>query len=87
MSWFWRNVLRHAPPWENDCVEHDRAYWEGGTKAKRRRADLKLAAKIVLKGYPLIAMVTYYAIRVGGHPWWPFSWRWDYGRHWPGEYK
>ena len=31
MTWLWRRFSRHDPPWNNLCVEHDRAYSESGT--------------------------------------------------------
>lgn len=87
MSWFWRLVFRHPPPWEGACIEHDKRYWEGGTANDRQQADLDLEEAVIAKGYPHLAAVMYYAIRIGGHPWWPFSWRWDYGNLWPGKYN
>ena len=44
MSWFWRNVLGHAPPWEGYCIDHDKKYWEGGTKRDRQIAGYPKAA-------------------------------------------
>jgi len=81
MSWLWRTVLRRTPPWEGDCIEHDRAYWAGGTKQQRLEADRVLAASVARKGYPLIGALMYYAVRLGGVPWLPTSWRWGYGRY------
>ena len=79
MSWFWRKIFSKPPPWEDLCIDHDHTYWAGGTKAERLEADRELAAGVTLRGYPEIAVIMFRAIRVGGHPWMPFSWRWDYG--------
>lgn len=86
MSWFWRTVLRHPPPWEGDCVSHDKAYWSGGPPSKRLAADRNLAAAVAGRGYPVMAAVMYYAVRVGGHAYWPHGARWGYGYSWPKGY-
>ncbi len=82
MSWFWRTFLGHPPPWEGDCVEHDKAYWEGGTKEQRRKADLKLCRRVGDKGYPILGWLMFAGVYVGGSPLLPFSWRWGYGYSW-----
>lgn len=79
MSWLWRKVLDKSPPWEGACIEHDKAYWYGGTKQQRLNADRQLASQVALQGYPIIGMCMYYAVRLGGMPYWSFSWRWNYG--------
>ena len=86
MSWFWRTVLRHPPPWEGDCEEHDESYWRGGSRLDRLLADRKLASKVAARGYPIIAATMYYAVRVGGVWWLPLPWRWNYGYNWPKGY-
>ncbi|MDP6343566.1 MAG: hypothetical protein QF578_19175 [Alphaproteobacteria bacterium] len=87
MSWAWRTFLRRPPPWEGECVTHDRAYWQGGSPDERRESDRILAAAVARRGYPIIAAALYYAIRLGGHPWWPFPWRWGFGWDWPKGYE
>lgn len=83
MSWFWQTfikpITRQDLPWRGCCVEHDWAYWKGGSSEERRQADLKLAACVAVNGYPFIAALMYYAVRMGGAPYWPFPWRWAYG--------
>jgi len=79
MSWIWRKLFGKPPPWDGDCVEHDKAYWQGGDAADRRAADLKLAADVSLRGYPITGALMYYGVRLGGVPWLPTSWRWGYG--------
>jgi hypothetical protein len=86
MTTFWKYLFNNAPPWNDDCVIHDKAYWEAGTKERRLKADRILAGSVARKGYPLIAAAMYYAVRIGGHPIFPFSWRWDYGRSYVGGY-
>lgn len=61
------------------CVEHDKEYWKGGTARERWLADIRFRYKIADLGFPKIATVYYYAVRVGGVPWLPTPWRWGYG--------
>lgn len=77
--WVW-SKLAGAPPWEGECIEHDRAYWAGGTEEQRLAADQKLRDAIAAKGYPKMAAAMFYAVRVGGVSWLPTSYRWGYGR-------
>jgi hypothetical protein len=96
MSWAWQTVTGHGPPWEGCCVVHDRAYWAGGTRAARRETDRKLRACVIAKAreYALIgqclivvlAWLMWAAVRVGGGPYLPHSYRWGFGWHWPRGY-
>ena len=67
--------------WVHCCVEHDIAYWQGGSKARKLKADQKLRSCISKAGYNQIAKLYYYAVRAGGTPNLDTSWRWGYG--WP----
>jgi hypothetical protein len=65
--------------WVRCCVEHDIAYWCGGTNADRTRADATFRDCVsAVHGAPM-AWLMYAVVRVGGAPWEPFSWRWAYG--------
>lgn len=86
MSWAWRLVTGRPPPWEGDCVDHDYEYWQGGPAARRAGADNVLRASVARRGYPKIAWVMWVAVRIGGHPIWPFPWRWGYGKPYRGGY-
>jgi hypothetical protein len=86
MTWAWRQVFRRDPPWNDLCVEHDRAYWAGGSANDRRRADRKLMAGVVENGHPIFAFLMWCAVRIGGYPLSPTSWRWGYGFRWPRGY-
>lgn len=79
MSWIWRRLTGRALPWAAECIEHDRAYWQGGTAKDRREADAWLLAGVSASGHPYWGMVMFLAVRVGGCPWWPLPWRWNYG--------
>ena len=73
--------------WEKCCILHDKRYWSGGTKADRKQADKELYECVRKKGYPLIATIMYLGVRVGGHPYLPFNWRWGYGYKYPFRYE
>ena len=87
MSWAWRTVTGHGPPWEGCCVVHDRAYWAGGTWADRRAADRRLRQCVAANGHPLWAWLMWAGVRIGGTPYLPTAWRWGYGWHWPHGYE
>lgn len=62
------------------CVEHDIAYWCGGSREDRRSADQRLAACIRRKGHPQnLAKLIRAVVKIGGHPRSPLPWRWAYG--------
>ena len=69
--------------WGGCCVEHDRAYWQGGTAAERKAADQALRECVKQKGYPILAQLMYVGVRVGGHHLLPTPWRWGFGWPWP----
>jgi len=96
MSFLWRVVLREPPPWEGCCIEHDRAYWQGGPNSLRLEADIKVLQCVRANGHPHWAVIMFIAVRIGGMWWLPFpslrkvngKWRfsfnevrWGYG--WP----
>jgi hypothetical protein len=72
--------------WQACCVEHDMAYWCGGSAAARLDADAKLKACVAGTGHPGTAEVMHRAVRVGGHPFVPTFSRWGYGWTWPRGY-
>jgi hypothetical protein len=61
-----------AGPWGDHrrcCVEHDRRYYYGGTKADRREADVAMRSCMVSRGMPApFAWLYFGAVRVFGHP-------------------
>ena len=65
------------------CVEHDKAYYFGGSWTKRWRADKKLFKCVAgKKGFQhkFIAPVMWLGVRFGGVSWLPTSFRWGFGR-------
>jgi hypothetical protein len=65
--------------WVWCCVEHDIAYWCGGTSADRTRADATFRHCVSALHGARMAWLMYAGVRVGGAPWEPFPWRWAYG--------
>ena len=61
------------------CVDHDRAYWKGGSAEERLSADMAFRDGIVSLGFPLIAAIYFRSVRIGGVSWLPTPWRWGYG--------
>jgi len=68
--------------WCECCLEHDMAYWQGGTKEQRRLADSRLRSCVARKsGSAELAQTMYLGVTVGGSPYFPAWYRWGYG--WP----
>ncbi len=68
MSWAWRLITGHEPPFEECCITHDLAYWAGGSEFDRRAADRALRDCVRAMGHPIWAWVMYAAVRAFG--WW-----------------
>ena len=79
LSWTWWTLFGHGPPWEGCCDAHDKAYWLGGTREDRRRADRKLRICATLRGHPYWGAMMEWGVWVGGVPWLPTRYRWGYG--------
>lgn len=73
--------------WLKCCVEHDKAYWAGGTEEQRKNADVNLKGCVTEVGEPKIAQLMLAGVRVGGTPYLPTSFRWGYGWPYPRGYK
>jgi hypothetical protein len=61
------------------CVEHDVAYWAGGTREQKSAADLRLRQCVQEKSNEFMADVYYQAVRVAGGPYLPTPFHWGYG--------
>lgn len=64
------------------CVEHDRAYFKGGSQKDRRRADDRLYKCVLSKDRSRNkrdAQLMWLGVRVGGIAWLPTPFRWGYG--------
>lgn len=73
--------------WLDCCLDHDKAYWQGGTFDERRKADEGLRRCVGNVGKPEIALLMLAGVRVGGSPYWPTRFRWGYGWQWPRGYR
>ena len=72
--------------YRNCCVEHDRAYFAGGTMRQRHKADLALYRCVAANGggrRKMLAGMMWIGARVGGLPLFPTPFRWGFGRRWP----
>jgi len=74
-------TIEHNTLWLDCCVEHDKAYWAGGTYEDREVADKALKECVATVGEPQIAEIMLAGVRVGGSPYFPTRFRWGYG--WP----
>ncbi len=64
------------------CVAHDRAYWRGGTREERLKADQDLRACVrAASDNADLASRMYTGVRLGGTAYLPTAFRWGYG--WP----
>jgi hypothetical protein len=72
--------------WRDCCVAHDMAYWCGGSRQERARADREFRRCLACRQSALLAWTMWAGVRAGGHPVWPAPWRWGYGRPWSGRY-
>lgn len=80
--------LINEDDWCECCFEHDIAYWRGGTRAERERADDALRACVVAKtGDAALAKLMYDGVRVGGSPYFYNWYRWGYGWGYDRKYQ
>lgn len=72
--------LIDSKDWCACCVEHDIAYWQGGTAAQRLAADEKLRDCVLEKtGDRVLADAMFKGVRFGGSPYFYNWYRWGYG--------
>ncbi len=74
-------TLSQRELWKHCCLEHDKAYWRGGTRDERRDADRQLGQCVAEAKDAALGFLMSKGVRVGGSPWWPTRFRWAYG--WP----
>jgi hypothetical protein len=68
-------------------VEHDIAYWCGGTKAMRMEADEKLETCVGDRYHDWMGALMKPGVCIGGTPYIPAYWRWGYGHEFPAGYS
>lgn len=85
-SLFPDHALVGGAEWLPCCVEHDLAYWRGGTEEERLQADRALEQCVLTKTSDQVLAASMLAgVRVGGSPYLNTPFRWGYG--WPYERK
>jgi hypothetical protein len=66
--------------WQHCCVAHDLAYWKGGTRQDRRRADATLASCVnAVTRNPVLGSLMQLFVRIGGGPQRAGGTRWGFG--------
>lgn len=74
--------------WCECCFEHDIAYWQGGTREQRKKADEDLKQCVMQKtGNKALAQTMFLGVRAGGSPAFPTWYRWGYGWNYGRGYK
>lgn len=77
-----------ADDWCACCLEHDIAYWKGGTEAERLAADEALRDCVLKKtGDAKLAEAMYMGVRMGGSPYFKNWYRWGYGWSYTRKYQ
>lgn len=65
--------------WRHCCIQHDVAYWAGGTADDRIRADKALRECVAKTGENVLSHAMYYGVRAGGRATNPTTFHWGYG--------
>lgn len=78
---FSNGTWNHPNRWKSCCLEHDIAYWIGGSYEREKRSDLRLKECVRKSGGDFISTVMYLGVRLGHYC--PFklskSWGWGFG--------
>lgn len=61
------------------CRTHDRSYYNGGSVSDRKAADDALYSCVAQEGSTALATAIYWGVRIGGTPYLPTSFRWNFG--------
>ncbi len=79
-SLFPDGTIKDHSKWCDCCLDHDIAYWQGGTAKEREKADETLRECVFERTKDRKLAETMYAgVRAGGHPAFPAWYRWAYG--------
>ena len=66
--------------WRECCVIHDKAYYYGGSKAEKEKADQELRTCVTgIVGNDFLGKLMEAAVDIGGGPYLPAPFRWGYG--------
>lgn len=87
-SLFPDSSLINSDDWCRCCLEHDIAYWKGGTEAERLTADEALRNCVLAQtGNAELAQAMYLGVRMGGSPYFKNWYRWGYGWSYQRKYQ
>lgn len=87
-SLFPDGTIKDRSKWCDCCLQHDIAYWRGGTEEERIRADAALRDCVLERtGDKALAETMYLGVRAGGHPGFPNWYRWAFGWNYGRGYK
>ena len=87
-SLFPDHSLINSDNWCECCLEHDIAYWQGGTEEQRLEADKQLRDCVLQKtGNQALADAMYQGVRFGGSPYFYNWYRWGYGWSYERKYQ
>lgn len=74
--------------WCACCLQHDLAYWRGGSWAEREAADQRLKDCVRdTTGNAALAAAMYTGVRLGGGTYFPTWYRWGYGWNYTFGYR
>ena len=76
-------------PWRQCCVEHDRAYYYGGSREQKIAADKRLKECVIAEVGETVAALLLgssmrIAVHIGGQPYFSTPYRWGYGEDFRG---
>ena len=87
-SLFVDGTFENPELWKECCLKHDIAYWKGGTRKEREKADIAFRECVKKKtGNAELAELMYQAVRTGGEPYYPTWYRWGYGWGYERKYQ
>ena len=85
-SFFPDGTWKDSDLWQDCCVIHDIAYWQGGTKKQRTNADQILKNCVANHDQSAISKIMFLGVRIGGTPYLPTPYRWGFGWPYPRPY-
>ncbi len=76
----WPDGTRERPnAWLVCCFNHDKAYWLGGTKEDKLKADSELRSCVEENFSASMGILMYLGVSVGGIPDYKTDYRWGFG--------
>ena len=69
----------HPNAWLVCCFNHDKAYWLGGTKKEKFKADERLRMCVKKNFSSSMSILMYLGVSAGGIPDYKTDYRWGYG--------